>query len=71
MALGKHRYDYSAKARHFGSRETISAAQYLYGQWLPSSDEKAADYPIFFHYVNVGPDVKESEMVTDVYLPIV
>lgn len=60
-----------AKARHFGSRENISAAQYLYEQWLPNSGEKIAGYPIFFHYINVGPTVQESEMVTDVYLPIV
>ncbi len=24
----------------------------------------------FFHYVNVGPDVKEHEMITDVYLSL-
>ena len=27
-------------------------------------------FPIFFHYVNVGPDVREEEMITDVYLPL-
>ena len=59
-----------ANARHLGSRENVTAAQYLYEQWLPNSGEKLADYPIIFHYVNVGPQVKESEMVTDVYLPI-
>jgi DNA gyrase inhibitor GyrI len=26
--------------------------------------------PIVFHYVNVGPDVKEREAITDVYLPL-
>jgi len=28
------------------------------------------DFPIFFHYVNIGPRVKEREMITDVYLPL-
>jgi hypothetical protein len=40
------------------------------GMWLPQSDEKPADFPIFFHYVNVGPNVREEEMITDVYLPL-
>jgi len=30
----------------------------------------AGDFPVFFHYVNVGPDVPEHEMITDVYLPL-
>ena len=59
-----------AKARHLGSRENVAAAQYLYEKWLPSSGERLAEFPIFFHYVNVGPQVQESEMITDVYLPI-
>jgi len=60
-----------AKARHLGSRENVMVAQYLYEQWLPNSGEKIEGYPIFFHYVNVGPKVQESDMVTDVYLPII
>jgi len=59
-----------AKARHYGSRDNVAAAQYLYEHWLPKSNEKRADFPIFFHYLNVGPDVMEPDMVTDVYLPI-
>ena len=26
--------------------------------------------PMIFHYVNVGPNVKPEEMITDVYLPL-
>lgn len=59
-----------AVARHFGSRDNVTAAVYLYKEWLPKSGEKLRDFPIFFHYVNVGPDISEEEMVTDVYLPI-
>jgi AraC family transcriptional regulator len=59
-----------AKTRHVGSREHVAAADYLYRAWLPTSGEKLRDYPIVFHYVNVGPDVKAHEMITDVYLPL-
>ena len=59
-----------AKLRHIGSRDNVIAAKILYEEWLPSSSEKLAEFPIFFHYVNVGPQVPESEMITDVYLPI-
>ncbi|HYH06874.1 MAG TPA: GyrI-like domain-containing protein [Thermoanaerobaculia bacterium] len=60
-----------AKARHLGSRENNTTARYLAEVWLPQSGERLADFPIFFHYVNVGPNVREEEMVTDVYLPVV
>jgi len=59
-----------ALVRHLGSRENVSAAAYIYEVWLPSSGEALRDFPIFFHYVNVGPNLKEAEMITDVYLPL-
>jgi len=59
-----------AVARHIGSRENVTAAVYLYESWLPNSGEKLRDYPLFFHYVNVGPNVQEHKMITDVYLPL-
>lgn len=59
-----------AVARHTGSRDKVTAAAYLYEKWLPDSGEKPGGFPMFFHYVNVGPDVKEQEMITDVYLPL-
>lgn len=59
-----------ALMRHLGSRENVSAASYLYGVWLPESGEVLRDFPIFFHYVNVGPNVQDHEMITDVYLPL-
>lgn len=46
------------------------ATIYLFETWLPQSGESSGDFPIFFHYVNVGPDVREEEMITDVYLPL-
>jgi AraC family transcriptional regulator len=59
-----------AVARHLGSRAHNAAAVYLYEVWLPTSGEALGDFPIFFHYVNVGPHVQEQDMVTDVYLPL-
>lgn len=59
-----------AVLRYVGSREYIPAVDELYLQWLPASGEVLRDYPVFFHYVNLGPDVPDHEMVTDIYLPI-
>ena len=59
-----------ALARHWGSRSHNSAAIFLCRDWLPYSGESLGDFPIFFHYVNVGPHIQEHEMITDVYLPL-
>lgn len=59
-----------ALARDTGSRENNQAARYLFEEWLPKSAEILADFPVIFHYVNVGPDVAPHEMITDVYLPL-
>jgi AraC family transcriptional regulator len=59
-----------AVVRHLGPRDNITAAAWLYETWLPDSGETLRDFPIFFHYVNVGPNVQEQDMITDVYLPL-
>jgi AraC family transcriptional regulator len=59
-----------ALARDIGSRYNNKAAVYLFEKWLPQSGERPGNFPIFFHYVNVGPSVREEEMITDVYLPL-
>jgi AraC family transcriptional regulator len=59
-----------AKVRYIGPRENMTTARDLYKEWLPNSGEKLTNFPIFFHYVNVGSQIKEAEMITDVYLPI-
>ncbi|MGC4027307.1 MAG: GyrI-like domain-containing protein [Steroidobacteraceae bacterium] len=59
-----------AMARDVGSRFNNKAARYLYDEWLPQSGEQMAGLPLVFHYVNVGPAVKECEAITDVYLPL-
>ena len=60
-----------ARIRHLGSLEYIGEADHAYREWLPGSGETLRDFPPFFHYVNVGPDVREEDMITDVYLPLV
>lgn len=59
-----------ACARDIGSRLDNKAAAYLYEKWLLSCGEELSGYPIIFHYVNVGPDVKKEEVITDVYMPL-
>lgn len=59
-----------ALARDIGSRLDNRAAQYLHDEWLPRSGEQMAGLPLVFHYVNVGPAVREQEAITDVYLPL-
>ncbi len=59
-----------ARLRHYGSRNYIYEAQFLHLEWLPRTSEELRDFPVFFHYVNVGPDVREEDMLTDVYLPL-
>ena len=59
-----------ARARDIGSRSNNQAAAHLFETWLPESGESVGDFPMIFHYVNVGPSVREEEMITDVYLPL-
>lgn len=59
-----------ALARDIGSRHNNKAARFLYEEWLPWSGERMAARPLIFHYVNVGPSVKEGEAITDVYMPL-
>jgi AraC family transcriptional regulator len=59
-----------ARVRHLGSRHHVTAAEWLYREWLPQSGEQLRDFPMYFHYVNVGPGLQDHEMITDVYLPL-
>jgi AraC family transcriptional regulator len=60
-----------ACVRHLGSRERLEEkVRYLYGEWLPQSGEELRDFPCFFHYLNLFPAVSESELITDIYLPL-
>lgn len=60
-----------AVVRYVGSREEITAAAWLRCEWYPHSGETIRDFPMFFHYVNIGPQLQDADMITDVYLPLV
>lgn len=59
-----------AKVRDIGSRSNNKAIIYLLETWLPNSNEEMGVFAPIFHYVNVGSNLCESEMITDVYLPL-
>lgn len=59
-----------ARARDIGSRNNNRAAPFLVREWLPASEERVADFPLIFHYLNVGPNVRDEDAITDVYLPL-
>ncbi|BCG47979.1 Putative transcriptional regulator STM3175 [Citrifermentans bremense] len=60
-----------AVARHLGSHDRIGDSVYpLYRDWFPKSGEELRDFPLFFHYQNLMPEVAEHELITDIYLPL-
>ena len=60
-----------ARLRHVGSEEALAAAvTFLYATWLPQSGAELRDFPLYFHRVNMFPDVPERDWITDVYLPL-
>ena len=59
-----------AKIRHVGARHNMNSVVYLLQEWLPASGKKLRDFPVYFHYVNVGPAVQDHAMITDIYLPL-
>jgi AraC family transcriptional regulator len=60
-----------AVLRHIGSHDLMPNKIYdLYGKWLPESKEELRDFPMYFHYINLLPEVAEGELITDIYLPL-
>lgn len=60
-----------AVARHVGSLDNVAdTVYYLYRDWLPNSGEELRDFPCFFHYLTLVPDVDECDLLTDIYLPL-
>jgi len=60
-----------AKLRHKGSHALLKQkVDALYRTWLPNSNEVKRDAPIFFEYLNLGTDVSEKELITDIYFPL-
>ncbi|WP_416305111.1 AraC family transcriptional regulator [Neptunicella sp. SCSIO 80796] len=60
-----------AYLRHYGSWDDLEESmRYLYAQWLPESGETPSEFPCFVERVNLYPEVAESELITDIYLPL-
>ena len=60
-----------ARMRHKGSHDTLNEkVNSLFRNWLPASDEGKGDGPVFFEYINITVDVPESELQTDIYVPL-
>ena len=47
-----------------------SAIRFLYNRWLPQSAASLRDFPLFLQRISFFPDVPETQMVTDIYLPL-
>lgn len=60
-----------AVLRIIGQSDNLrSAAEFLYGQWLPASGEEPREFPLYAQRVRFFPDVPEHEAMTDLYLPL-
>lgn len=60
-----------AVIRHRGSRDHMEEPiMALYREWLPTSGYELRDFPLFFEYRNFFPNTPESELITDIYLPL-
>lgn len=60
-----------AVVRHVGTTDLIGETIYpLYRDWLPASGEILGEQPMFFHYLNVFPQVSRDEQQTDIYLAL-
>jgi AraC family transcriptional regulator len=61
-----------AKATHLGSHDLMDEKiRYLYQQWISENNEELRDFPVYFHYKNLFPQVSENELITDIYLPLI
>jgi AraC family transcriptional regulator len=60
-----------AVLRHKGSHNELSqSVWFLIKNWLPNSGEVMRDHPVYFEYLNFIFEVDESELLTDIYLPL-
>jgi AraC family transcriptional regulator len=60
-----------ARVRVVGSYNGLDAAmQCLLGDWLIQSGREPADAPMFHHFLNDPDATPESELITDIYLPL-
>lgn len=61
-----------ALLRHKGPYADMKAAyDWLYGQWLPQSGREPASVPTIEEYLNSPRDTPPTELLSDIYLPLV
>lgn len=61
-----------AVCHHVGSHDIAAEKlRKMYRNWLPSSNEELRDQPAFFRYLNLVTEVPASELITEIYLPLV
>jgi len=61
-----------AVLRHKGPYADMRAAyQWLYGDWLLRSGREPADVPVFEEYLNSPRDTAPTELLSDIYLPLI
>ena len=61
-----------AVLRHKGPYADMRAAyQWLYGDWLMRSGREPADAPVFEEYLNSPRDTAPTELLSDIYLPLI
>ena len=60
-----------AVLRHQGSWDGLGRSmRYLYSGWLPNSGHQTGTFPMFVERVNLYPEVAETDLITDIYLPL-
>jgi AraC family transcriptional regulator len=60
-----------AVVRHLGSHNRLGESIHpLSWEWLPNSSKELRNYPLYFQYLNLLPDIAEADLVTDIYLPL-
>lgn len=58
-----------ARLRHIGPHADMDdKIRQLYTTWLPQSGELLRDFPVFFQYMSLSPQVAEEDQITDIYL---
>ena len=43
---------------------------WLYSEWLPNSGEEPRDFPPYCQRISFGPEIPESEAITDIFIPL-
>ena len=60
-----------ARITHHGSHDLMyEKIRYLYNSWVFEHNEELRNFPCFFQYRNLFPQVSEHELITDIFLPL-